>query len=29
MIVGASTPRIDGIEKVTGEAMFTGDLAIP
>ena len=29
MIVGASTPRIDGIEKVTGEAKFTGDLAIP
>ena len=29
MIVGASTPRIDGIEKVTGEAKFTGDLIIP
>ena len=29
MIVGVSCPRIDGVEKVTGEAMFTGDLAIP
>ena len=29
MIVGASTPRIDGIEKVTGEAKFTGDLIMP
>ena len=29
MIVGASTPRIDGIEKVTGEAKFTADLTMP
>ena len=29
MTVGASTPRIDGIEKVTGEAKFTGDLIMP
>src|ERR1051325_3212516 len=29
MTVGASVPRVDGIEKVTGEAKFTGDLAIP
>ena len=26
MTVGAATPRIDGIEKVTGAAKFTGDL---
>ena len=24
--VGTSTPRIDGVEKVTGQAKFTGDL---
>ena len=29
MTVGVSSPRIDGIEKVTGAAKFTGDLAIP
>jgi CO/xanthine dehydrogenase Mo-binding subunit len=29
MAVGAKTRRIDGIEKVTGAAKFTGDLAIP
>jgi len=29
MLVGASVPRIDGIEKVTGEAKFTGDLIMP
>ncbi len=29
MIVGASIPRIDGVEKVTGAAKFTGDLAMP
>ncbi len=29
MTVGVSTPRIDGIEKVTGEAKFTGDLMMP
>ena len=26
MIVGAATPRVDGVEKVTGAAKFTGDL---
>jgi len=26
MTVGAATPRIDGVEKVTGAAKFTGDL---
>ena len=29
MTIGVSTPRIDGIEKVTGAAKFTGDIAIP
>jgi CO/xanthine dehydrogenase Mo-binding subunit len=29
MTVGVSTPRIDGVEKVTGAAKFTGDIAIP
>jgi CO/xanthine dehydrogenase Mo-binding subunit len=29
MTVGASTPRIDGVEKVTGEAKFAGDLMMP
>ncbi|MBI4529582.1 MAG: xanthine dehydrogenase family protein molybdopterin-binding subunit [Deltaproteobacteria bacterium] len=28
-LVGKSVPRIDGIEKVTGAARFTGDLVIP
>jgi CO/xanthine dehydrogenase Mo-binding subunit len=28
MAVGISVPRIDGVEKVTGAAKFTGDLAI-
>ncbi len=27
--VGHSIPRVDGIEKVTGKAKFTGDLVIP
>ena len=27
MTIGAATPRVDGIEKVTGAAKFTGDLA--
>jgi len=27
--VGQSVPRVDGVEKVTGKAKFTGDLAIP
>jgi CO/xanthine dehydrogenase Mo-binding subunit len=27
--VGQSVPRVDGIEKVTGRAKFTGDLLIP
>jgi CO/xanthine dehydrogenase Mo-binding subunit len=29
MAVGQQTPRIDGIEKVTGAAKFTGDLSFP
>ena len=29
MSVGISVPRVDGIEKVTGGAKFTGDLAFP
>jgi len=29
MSIGISVPRVDGIEKVTGAAKFTGDLAIP
>ena len=29
MTVGVSVPRLDGVEKVTGEAKFTGDLAMP
>jgi CO/xanthine dehydrogenase Mo-binding subunit len=29
MSVGTSTPRIDGLEKVTGQAKFTGDLEFP
>jgi CO/xanthine dehydrogenase Mo-binding subunit len=28
MTIGVSIPRIDGVEKVTGAAKFTGDLAI-
>lgn len=27
--VGQNVPRVDGIEKVTGRAKFTGDLVIP
>jgi CO/xanthine dehydrogenase Mo-binding subunit len=29
MSIGTSTPRIDGLEKVTGQAKFTGDLELP
>ena len=29
MAVGRSIPRVDGVEKVTGAAKFTGDLDIP
>jgi CO/xanthine dehydrogenase Mo-binding subunit len=29
MTIGASTRRVDGIEKVTGAAKFTGDLSFP
>jgi CO/xanthine dehydrogenase Mo-binding subunit len=29
MTVGASVPRIDGVDKVTGAAKFTGDLNFP
>jgi CO/xanthine dehydrogenase Mo-binding subunit len=29
MTIGKNTARVDGIEKVTGQAKFTGDLAIP
>jgi len=28
-VVGASAPRVDGIEKVTGKAVFTGDIELP
>jgi len=28
-MIGASPNRIDGIEKVTGEAKFTGDISMP
>jgi len=27
--VGRNVPRVDGIDKVTGKAKFTGDLIIP
>jgi len=27
--VGRSVPRVDGIEKVTGQAKFLGDLVVP
>ena len=29
MSVGVSAPRVDGVEKVTGAAKFTGDLSMP
>jgi CO/xanthine dehydrogenase Mo-binding subunit len=29
MIVGTNTARVDGVEKVTGRAQFTGDLNLP
>jgi CO/xanthine dehydrogenase Mo-binding subunit len=29
MAVGVSTPRVDGVEKVTGAAKFTGDISMP
>ncbi len=28
-IVGASVPRVDGLEKVTGQATYTGDIVLP
>ena len=28
-IVGTDTPRLDGIEKVTGKAVYTGDIELP
>ncbi len=28
-IAGASAPRLDGIEKVTGKAIYTGDIELP
>jgi CO/xanthine dehydrogenase Mo-binding subunit len=28
-LIGKRTPRIDGVEKVTGSAVFTSDLAFP
>lgn len=28
-VVGSRVPRIDGVEKVTGQAQFTNDLAVP
>lgn len=29
MAVGVSVPRVDGVEKVTGAATFTGDISLP
>ena len=29
MAVGVSIPRVDGVEKVTGAAKFTGDISLP
>lgn len=29
MTIGVSTPRVDGVEKVTGAAKFTGDFSFP
>ncbi len=29
MVVGTNAPRVDGVEKVTGRAKFTGDLNLP
>jgi CO/xanthine dehydrogenase Mo-binding subunit len=29
MIIGSKIPRVDGLEKVTGEAKFTADLRFP
>jgi CO/xanthine dehydrogenase Mo-binding subunit len=29
MAVGTSVPRVDGVEKVTGAAKFTGDVSLP
>jgi CO/xanthine dehydrogenase Mo-binding subunit len=28
-IIGSSVPRVDGIDKVTGKAKYTGDLVVP
>src|SRR5690242_6622898 len=28
-VVGQSVPRVDGVDKVTGKAKYTGDLLIP
>ncbi|HEX7229444.1 MAG TPA: hypothetical protein VF452_03550, partial [Candidatus Binatia bacterium] len=28
-IVGQSIPRVDGVDKVTGRAKYTGDLLVP
>ena len=27
--VGVSVPRLDGVEKVTGQAIYTGDIQLP
>src|SRR5689334_3785520 len=28
-IIGTAAPRVDGVEKVTGRAKYTGDLSVP
>ena len=28
-VIGASVPRVDGAEKVTGKARYAGDLVVP
>ncbi|MGH8546021.1 MAG: hypothetical protein ACREX3_20840, partial [Gammaproteobacteria bacterium] len=28
-VIGTSVPRVDGVDKVTGKARYTGDLVIP
>ncbi len=28
-VVGKSVPRVDGLEKATGKATFTGDIKLP
>ena len=28
-IIGTAVPRVDGVEKVTGRAKYTGDMVVP